>query len=154
LEADSVKRDGETDDSLLLCHVGELNLALPIGAVLRILRMAALSPVPASAPGVSGMLNIGGEVLPVVDPRPALGIAPVPARPDQYLILVADHGRYALWVDDVDRIVDAPTRPAAPVRKASDAVSDRVAQIQGSVIPILDLAALDPSGAAVEAARQ
>jgi len=130
--------------SLLTCSVGGIPLAVPIDAVERILRMAALSPVPNPMPGVVGLLNIAGEVLPVVDPRPTLGVQSASADPAQYLLLLVAHGRYLLWVDEVERMIDAPLLPSPT---ASDSMLEAVAQIEGRVVAILDPSALDPTPA-------
>ena len=133
--------------SLLTCVVGGITLAVPIAAVERILRMAALSPVPNPTPGVAGLLNIAGEVLPVVDPRLALDVHPVAADPGQFLILLSASSRYLLWVDEIGRMVDAPLLPAP---SPSGPTTDMVAQIEGRVVPILEPAALDPTQADAE----
>lgn len=133
--------------SLLTCAVGGMMLAVPVTAVERILRMAALSPVPNPMPGVTGMLNIAGEVLPVVDPRPLLGVQTTAADPSQFLLLLAAESRYLLWVDEIGRMVDAPLLPSP---SPGGPVADMVAQIEGRVVPIVDASALDPTGSDAE----
>jgi chemotaxis signal transduction protein len=132
------------EQQLLTCTVGSMLVAVPTAAVQRILRMAALSPAPNPMPGVVGLLNIAGEVVPVVDPRPVLGVHPAQVAPGQFLVLMAATSRYLLWVDAIGRIVDAPLLPAPA---SVGQTTDFMAQIEGRVVPILDVDALDPARA-------
>jgi purine-binding chemotaxis protein CheW len=142
------KLDAQQPDSdemqLLTCTVGSMLVAVPTAAVQRILRMAALSPAPNPMPGVVGLLNIAGEVVPVVDPRPVLGVPPAQVAPGQFLVLMAATSRYLLWVDTIGRIVDAPLLPSP---SSGGQTMDFMAQLEGRVVPILDPDALDPARA-------
>jgi chemotaxis signal transduction protein len=130
---------------LLICVVGGMSVAVRVGVVLRILRMAALSPVPNPGAAV-GMLNVAGEVFPVVDPRPALGMAAVRPHPSHYLLTLEDRSRYILWVDGVERIVQACAVPVVSLRDAPELeVAPLAAQLDGKVVPLLDTAALNPA---------
>src|SRR5262245_5917412 len=60
--------------SLVVVRLGDRLFALPTVTVERILRMAALVALPGASNGVAGALNLHGVLLPVVDPRPRLGI--------------------------------------------------------------------------------
>jgi purine-binding chemotaxis protein CheW len=67
--------------------------------------MAAPSPLPDAPPGVRGLLDVRGEVMPVVDARAALGGVPGPPRPDQHLVVLEAGGRrVALAVDRVTEV--------------------------------------------------
>lgn len=97
--------------------------ALPLENVRRAVRMAALTSVPDAPPWSAGLLNLGGEALPVLDLRACFGLAAHPPHPDDRLLVVETGGqRFALWVDAVLEVI-APARheiqPPAPALTAS-----------------------------------
>jgi purine-binding chemotaxis protein CheW len=131
--------------ALLVVRFGSRSFALPTRAVERILRMAALTELPGVPCGVVGALHLEGAVVPVVDPRPRLGIAPVSIHPRQRLIVMVAEDRYLLWVDDVERIVlvqqtDVDAVELGPKR----AMTPFIVRLDGLAVPVLSAKALDP----------
>jgi purine-binding chemotaxis protein CheW len=156
---------------LLVGSVGGRRFALPAAAVVTCLRMAPVTPLPDAPPGVVGVLNTAGRILPVVDPRPAFGVPTPPYDPEQYLVLVRARRDYVLWIDRLEQTFAAPAAGAAPVDldgvaggaagtggpddAGADAVPgavgsgrralvDSFVRIAGEVVPVLSLAALAP----------
>jgi chemotaxis signal transduction protein len=130
---------------LLLVRIGGSTYAVPTAAVERILRMAALTPLPGAPHGIVGVLNLQGAVLPAVDPRPRLDV-PTPA-PDaeQHLVVMCAVTRYLLWVDRAERIVSASPRQVRAVEGGAErAVAPSLVSVEGEVFPILSPQALDP----------
>ena len=139
-------------ERLLTCSAGGMTLAVRVDVVRRILRMATLSPMPGSSAAI-GMVNLAGDVLPVVDSRSAMGLPTAPTHPSQYLIFIEDRSRYLLWVDTVEHMLEAHTYPAVSLRDAPRmSVAASVAQIEGKVVPVLDTRALDPTSPPTEPA--
>lgn len=68
---------------LILLRVDRQTYALHLAAVDRVLRMAAITPLPGAPDAVQGVINIRGEVLPVVSIRRRLGL-------DQRSVAAAD----------------------------------------------------------------
>ena len=84
--------------------------ALELGAVERVLPMAAVVPLPRTPEIVLGAFNLHGDVVPVVDVRRRLGLAPRGyALTARLLVARAGGRRLALPVDEVTgvREVDA-----------------------------------------------
>jgi chemotaxis signal transduction protein len=131
--------------SFLLVRCGSRPFAVPTRVVERILRMAALTELPGAPRGVVGALNLQGAVVPVVDPRPRLGIAPVSIHPRQRLIVMFAEGRYLLWVDAVERIllVQQPDVDAVELGTAH-ATIPFIVRLDGLTVPVLSAEALDP----------
>ncbi|MCX6023651.1 MAG: chemotaxis protein CheW [Chloroflexi bacterium] len=130
---------------LVIGRVGGRAVGLPSAAVERILRMAALTPLPDAPPGIAGLLNLHGALLPVVDPRPRLGLPLVPWAPDQHLVVMAAAGRFLLWLDRVERIVTvAPHELDRVTTGAAGPFVLWAARIDGEVVPVLSPEALDP----------
>lgn len=112
-----------------LFRLGERRLALPLDCVRHAQRAAALLPLAGAPALVAGLLSLHGEVVPVIDLRPRLGL-PVRALAlaDQLLLLQLPQRRLALWVDEVlevrriepaerqsiDRL-QAPAQPCSPL---------------------------------------
>jgi purine-binding chemotaxis protein CheW len=136
---------------LLLLRLGEHVYALPAEAVERVERMAALIPLPDAPAGIAGVLNLRGELLTVVDPRPRLGLPTPPPDPGQHLVVVANGGRYLLWVDGVDRIVRVPPADLGAVEAAGErAVTPSMARLREQTVPVLSPTALEPGRAGAE----
>jgi len=144
--ASAAPHDAHAEASqLLLARVGDSTYAVPTAAVERILRMAALSPLPDAPPGIVGVLNLQGTVLPVVDPRPRLGIPSPAVDAEQHLLVMSAGTRYLLWVDRAERIVLVPPRQLQAVEGgAGPAVALSLANLEGEVFPVLSPEALDP----------
>lgn len=96
-----------------------LRYALPVDDVVEVLRACALEPL-AGAPGVvSGVINMRGQVVPVIDMRVRLGLTPKAIAPEDYFIVArASNWRLALHVDqvhDLVRVVPTPVEHVAPL---------------------------------------
>jgi purine-binding chemotaxis protein CheW len=118
--------------------LGSSRYALDAARVERALRMVALVPVPDAAHGVAGLVDVHGELLPVVDPRPRLGLPAATPHPDQHLLIVRAATRFALWVDAVER-VDAVDETGSTGGRET-----RIARVAGQVVPLLPLDTLAP----------
>jgi purine-binding chemotaxis protein CheW len=91
----------------LVFTLDELQYALSLDAVERIVRAAAITPLPKAPEIVLGILDIGGEIVPVIDVRkrfrrPAREIRPA----DQFIIARAGSLRVALLVDATLGVVE------------------------------------------------
>jgi purine-binding chemotaxis protein CheW len=119
--------------------------ALPVGDVVEVVRMAAVTPLPEASPWVGGVLNYRGRVIPVVDARARFGMprrAPDLSTP--IVVVRADDLAAGVVVDEA---VDVVTLPGAAVRPPdrlgaeSPAVS-AVARQGERLILVLDAARL------------
>jgi chemotaxis signal transduction protein len=130
----------------VIASLGSRRFALPAGAVERIVRMAALTPLPRPPRRVVGVLNLEGTALLVVDPRRVLGIARTRPSAAQQLIVLRARTRFVLWVDRVEDLVFvAPADVEDLAATRPQALSAQVLRRGGELlIPILSAAALDP----------
>ncbi|HEX2859811.1 MAG TPA: chemotaxis protein CheW [Alphaproteobacteria bacterium] len=90
--------------------------ALPVADVLQIIAPLPLTPVP-QAPGfVEGVINLQGQVVPVVNLRKRFGLAPAIERSDERLIVatLGEQGSVALRVDTVRDVETIPAESIAP----------------------------------------
>jgi chemotaxis signal transduction protein len=138
---------------LLIVRVGGQAFAVPAAAVERILPMAALTALPDAPAGVAGLLNVHGDILPVVDPRPRLlsaapsvgtGTERTQPAPEQRLVLLAARTRYLLWVDEAERVFAPAGQAAQPAKGAAKGLTRGIVRLDDAVVPVLSPEALDP----------
>src|SRR5882724_2470846 len=67
-------RVAPTPRLLVVGRIGSQRYAWPAAAVERVLPMAAVTRVADLPPSVAGLLDVHGDTLAVVDPRPRLGL--------------------------------------------------------------------------------
>lgn len=98
--------------------------------------MAASAPVPGAPPALRGLLDLRGEVVPVLDARAALGGSPGAPRPDEHLLLVEAAGRRVALA--VDRVMGVRELPEAERTGAGGA---RAVRMEEGVVVVLPAAA-------------
>lgn len=119
--------------------------ALPIDAVQEIQQIVAMSEVPGATPGLVGMIDLRGQVIPVVDARLLLGMERAPyALQTPMVIARAGSTLVALIVDEVEDVV---TLPPGSIQDAGDVYefADRllgVCRLENGFVFLLDPARL------------
>lgn len=133
--------------AVLLVRCGERQFALPLANVERVFPMPFIAPLPGASDGLMGMLNLHGEVVPVVDPHPCLGLPSPKVGAEHRLVLVRANGPFLVWVDEVEEVVGVQHEEtsAVPVSQASSVVG-RVMRLGDTLVPMLSPAILEPSG--------
>lgn len=97
--------------------LAERDFALPLAEVVEILPMVALTAVPESSPRLSGLINLRGQTLPVIDLRKRLGLPARDVDPSA-AIIIANPGkgeRVGLIVDSVLDVVSVTATAFDPV---------------------------------------
>ena len=77
----------------LAFRIGNRQLAFPLEKVERVIRMAALVPVPEAPEWISGLINLHGRVMPVISLRKRLGLSPEGANPDHRILVMQNRNR-------------------------------------------------------------
>ena len=92
-------------DSFVTFHLDQQVYAIPLETIVRVTRAVEITTLPQSPPFLLGIIDVRGEVVPVLNLRRVLG------HPDRAIsvddrILLADTGcrTLALVVDDVDHV--------------------------------------------------
>jgi purine-binding chemotaxis protein CheW len=86
-------------------------IALPV--VERIVRAVAVTPLPQAPPVVLGVIDVAGQVIPVLDVRQRLRLPQRPVGPDdQFAIVRAAGRRVALVIDAAQGVVATPAHAA------------------------------------------
>jgi len=114
---------------LVVFRLAEQQYALPLSAVERVLPMVAVSPLP-QAPAIAlGVINLHGQVVPVLDMRRCFGFPPRDYGLTAHLLVVRTTRRtLALPVDEVLGVREV----AAAAVTAPEAVLPGIAQVGGS----------------------
>jgi purine-binding chemotaxis protein CheW len=88
-------------------QVAEARYALPLAWIAQVLRFENLTPVPMAPRFVEGILNLGGEVVPVLNLRLRLGLERgQPTRRNRVLVAERDGAKHGLLVDEVKEILE------------------------------------------------
>lgn len=90
--------------------------ALPILDVREIIRMPTITPVPQAPSFVEGVINLRGQIIPVVDLRKRFGLSPKESD-DETRIIVVELGNnmvIGLVVDSVREVERIPSDTIAP----------------------------------------
>ena len=95
------------DHQLLVFFVNGLRLALPLMSVRRVVAAAYTSPLPGAPSSVSGVIDLQGELVAVLDMRARLALPSRPLQPgDCFLIVDLPDRALAVWVDEVEGVVE------------------------------------------------
>jgi purine-binding chemotaxis protein CheW len=134
--------------------------ALPLSVVERVVAMVDIEPLPRAPVNVSGVINVGGRIVPVFDIRQRFRLPERIAELGDKLVLAKTKQReVALVVDEVDGVNDAPignTTPAEDVLPNLSHLTGVVRRADGLIF-IHDLDAflsLEESDQLNQAARQ
>ncbi len=96
--------------SLLTFSVGGHSLSLLASAVTQVVRAVAVSRLPKAPPIVEGVINVRGQVVPVLDVRQRFGLPPKPVALDQHFIIARAGTRLvAIRVDRATDVVEVKT---------------------------------------------
>ncbi len=97
------------EEELRIClfNIGEDTYAIPVDLLTEIIIPQKIFPVPTTPSHVLGVINLRGNIVPIVDIRPALSL-PQQSGPSQIAIL--KHGTMALGivVDNVSAVLSVP----------------------------------------------
>ena len=121
--------------------------ALSLNHVECALRMVAVTPVPEAPPWVLGVIDMHGQITPVVDLRQRFGQPPKePTLDDRLLVVQALEQTVALMVDEVTEVLEVPAHqvgpPAEPLSQSRPLAA--VIRGDGGLILVLDATRLLP----------
>ncbi len=92
---------------ILLVQVRGARYAIPATNVVEIIRAVGVSPLPGAPAVVSGIINVRGKLMPVIDPAVRFGQPETPLKASDNFVLVAVPSRtVALRVDIADDLED------------------------------------------------
>ena len=96
-------------NELVICTVDERRYALHLTLVERVVRIVDILPLPNAPSVVTGLVDVGGDILPVVSIRKRFGLPErTPHLNDQMLIIRTPQRRMVLMVDAVTEVMACP----------------------------------------------
>lgn len=121
-------------EAMVLARVGGRQFALPAEEVREIHPVAEPAPVPDWPEHALGLLDLHGELIPLIDPAPALGGDPTPIAPAQLMLVLEGGGRpWAILVDEVVGVRDVPVQRASTLGREPLVPAPSLAHGAGSV---------------------
>ena len=107
------------EEELRIClfSIGEDLYAIPVEMLTEIIVLQKIFPVPTTPPHVLGVINLRGNIVPIVDIRPALEL-PLQGTPGKIAIIKRGSLNIGIIVDNVYEVV------AVPVSRILDLPSD------------------------------
>ncbi len=97
----------ETVRSFLVCTLGSQVCDFPLAIVKRVLRAAAVRPLPQTPQGVLGVVDIAGQRIPVFTLRPRLGLSTRALDPnDRFVMTRTAQGPLIFIMDTVVEVRD------------------------------------------------
>lgn len=102
-------RDVLQEEELRVClfSIGEDTYAIPVELLTEIIISQKIFPVPTTPPHVLGVINLRGNIVPIVDIRPALSL-PQQAVSGQIAIVKFGPIILGILVDNVSEVVGVP----------------------------------------------
>ena len=123
--------------SLVLLRMGGRACAIACEHVVEIIPRVLLSRVPDAPPGVLGVINLRGKVVPVVDVRARIA-GTSELCPYQHLVIVAGSGRMiGVAVDDVQDVVTVPLASIEVPGELVDAHGPGIARVDDELVLVL-----------------
>ena len=134
----------EINDEVLLFELAGERYALPGAAVLELVRAVWITPLPQPARFITGVLDLRGQIVPVIDLRACLGL---PAKPldtsDHFLVVRTAQRPMVLPVDRALELVRMDAKSLdTDASHTSSGPGTRVAKYHGGLCILLDLETL------------
>jgi purine-binding chemotaxis protein CheW len=135
-------------DAYIIFSVDDQYYALPVGAVKQIIRAVQTTAVPEAPELLSGLINMGGDIIPVVNirkqfkrPQREISVS------DRIIIAQAPPHTIAFIVDDITDIAEFPETEITPSAGIFPKMEDYVsatAKFNGHTVLIYDIGCLFP----------
>lgn len=129
-------------DSLLTFSLDEQAFALWLSDTVGVVRAVAITPLAGAPPVVEGIVNVRGDIVPVFDVRARFGLASLPVRRSDQLLLARASGRtVALRVDRALGIVEVAPEDLKEIQEVARSVGGvaGVAKLAHGLTVIADL---------------
>ncbi len=107
--------DIQIDDTYLTFHLAGSEYAVAVSVVKEIVRLPPFTEVPDVPPFIRGVINLRGQVIPLMDTRMRLGLEPVEYNDRTVAIVLETDGvPTGLVADGVNGVEDIPPAQIAP----------------------------------------
>ncbi len=149
---DELKTVGETIQFIVI-RLGDEQYGIDIKYIDNILRMQNITRVPKVAPYLKGVINLRGEVLPVMSIRIKMGLSEDVVTKSSRIIVIKmeQQGMMGIIVDEVKEVVTLETEQIEKISYDSKDEKDNyisgIGKYEGGLISLLDLNLVVPENA-------
>lgn len=104
------EKEAQSEEEIRVClfSIAEETYAVPVELLTEIIIPQKIFPVPTTPPHVLGVINLRGNIVPIVDIRQALSLAPHAGSIQQIAILKQGVNVIGIVVDAVYEVISAP----------------------------------------------
>jgi purine-binding chemotaxis protein CheW len=116
--------------------------AMPLANILRIIRMVMVKPIPESPRFLEGIIDLAGQIVPVIDLRELVGFPKRPVKlSDRLLIARTGEHTLAIMADEVLQIItcQAGEIQLPPISIRQSAPIEAIIQKDSELIQVIDL---------------
>jgi len=126
----------------LVFQIDDHKLALSVELVKRVIPAVAMNSTLVGTDNTLGVINIHGDIVPVIDTRKTLNIRDKEIKPsDQYILCQINNQNIALWVDNTTDIING--KPEESVKNSDTILKNEIItsliKHENEVIYIYDL---------------
>lgn len=129
-------------EKFILFRLGAEVFGVHINQVVEILKAPAPNPLPEVPEYILGVITLRGDVVPVVDMRKRLSVAPAPAK-ERAVVIRCGREKIGLLVDEVLEIKGFTEKDTSPMPELFRGVSAEyfraIARTEGGVAFLLDM---------------
>lgn len=132
----------EPDMHLLVWTLDKQRYALPLDAVDRVVRAVAPTALPGAPAIISGLIDVGGQLTPLLDMRGRLGLPPRPVRAADNMVLARTERRpVAFFVDAIEPAIEVDDSAVTAIAAIADGTRHLhgVGKTAGALVLIQDL---------------
>jgi purine-binding chemotaxis protein CheW len=131
-------------EKYVVFQIGEGNYSIPLEEVSQIIRYENVKGIPTAPPFVDGVINVGGDVVPVVNLRTRFALDRVDiSRKNRVIIVQKQDSRYGILVDSVREILDLDRESVAPEAASVFGMKSEfvrgIAKIRDYLLVLLDI---------------
>ena len=131
---------------LLLFALSEESYAFPLDRVREVVKPAPITPVPSLPEHILGVMNLRGEILPVLDPKRLLGLGAGAPSPEGRIIVVRGPGMaVGFLAESVEDAIEVKVSLEAPLATLPEGQAQYLqGQVthEGRLVGVLDVEVL------------
>lgn len=131
MNANAVTNTEPLTDSVLGFRVGAWGFILPVSIHCEVLERLHVNPIPNVEPWLSGLLNVRGLIVPVIDLHLWLGMGSLAAKERRLFTIGRGDKTMAVWIDGYPQLLSEQAQsfvPIPPVETLPPALLPFVAQ--------------------------
>lgn len=142
----NVDKKAQSVRRMLSFRLGVERCALDLSRVDRVEEYSPSVDLPEGDDSLTGVIQIKGEIAPVLDLRALLGLTA--QETSSYVVVRVDGAPWALIVDRIERVIEIPEKDITPVRTQQNDYLTEVARLDGGLVSLLSLEPLTAQAAA------